>query len=341
MTVNVNSEQIKKEIKSILDELLTLDINNEDDIERIAYYDLKDECGDLLKFQKSDSILVKFLKYKKETQRKYKKMIFDCDSCLLITVIYYILFDYLMEGVIVPKSFKGTNRYDRFLIMLNSNNKASFYFGDTMTSAWLPYLKSNIQKKARKILDGKKVPQYKCNYEYENVGQWAEYLLKNNFENVDSDVEKCLCTVHTIGNMIPVPELFNINRVKSTGDRWDKTLLYIYNWYQSGDENELKILLNNHRVAVEKCINWLNIFGSWDNFVKFNYLEDYVKDICFEELKEIDLEELAEKTLLRGKRMIRELICRLQSHLEYCPHCGTYYDNGDFSTSPFCSNCTD
>lgn len=87
---------------------------------------------------------------------------------------------------------------------------------------------------------------------------------------------------HTLGNFIPVPfesggGSFNVSRYKPTNDFWDLTLYYIYCWYEKNED--LDKLLEKNSKNVERCIKWLRVFGSWDQFVERNFLQPFVLEL--------------------------------------------------------------
>ncbi|MBE5912349.1 hypothetical protein [Pseudobutyrivibrio sp.] len=119
-------------------------------------------------------------------------------------------------------------------------------------------------------------------------------------ESISEDAKNFIRYSHTLGNFIPVPaKTFNVPRSTSTKDYWDLTLLRIYNWYKENESSdkslkkdailktvenecdcnknkELCLLLGRNRANVKLCIKWLCEFGSWDSFVKKNYMQSFV-----------------------------------------------------------------
>lgn len=116
----------------------------------------------------------------------------------------------------------------------------------------------------------------------------------------NDDLIKFIKCNHTLGNFIPVPfksggRNFNSARYNATNDFWDLTLYYIYCWYnpeekknlEKDDSNEVKVcdceknedlykLLGENSKNVERCIEWLKAFGSWNEFVEKNFLQPFV-----------------------------------------------------------------
>lgn len=101
--------------------------------------------------------------------------------------------------------------------------------------------------------------------------------LSVELENV-AGLSAFLSMYHTLGNFIPTP--FNTERTARTKDYWDLTLLRLYKWYCAKSEedknDELHNLLLDKENVVHRCKQWLLAFGTWDNFVKMNYLQDFV-----------------------------------------------------------------
>lgn len=110
------------------------------------------------------------------------------------------------------------------------------------------------------------------------------YLYAKDGDNLSVKLEDVvglrpfLLAYHTLGNFIPTP--FNTERTARTKDYWDLTLRRIYKWYCAKSEedknDELHNLLLDKENVVEGCRQWLLAFGTWDNFVEMNYLQDFV-----------------------------------------------------------------
>lgn len=83
---------------------------------------------------------------------------------------------------------------------------------------------------------------------------------------------------HTIGNYCPVPHGFNSPRGfnnSKINDYWDLTLLYIYLWYESRNDDNLYVIVKS-KESVELCKSWLKSFKTWSHFVEDNYMQDFV-----------------------------------------------------------------
>lgn len=130
----------------------------------------------------------------------------------------------------------------------------------------------------------------------------------------DSTISNFMKRYHTLGNYIPVPPGFNAARsgMYASHDMWDLTLMKIRDYYHeknrcqfSKEQKELLELLHFYD-TVESTKNWLDAFGSWENFVDKNYLKkedgldnyvnsDYTIDPFFEEKHCFDYPELKRK----------------------------------------------
>ncbi len=128
------------------------------------------------------------------------------------------------------------------------------------------------------------------------VGHIKEYpkfkkIFMDETEEKYQCVREFISLYHTIGNYIPVPEYFNSNRSGNYAnhDMWDLTLLKISDYFKfREDKNEqasiqsLKELLHlnvdntTNRCVLDKTKHWLDSFQDWKEFIRENYLQDYV-----------------------------------------------------------------
>lgn len=100
------------------------------------------------------------------------------------------------------------------------------------------------------------------------------------------DADNFLSAAYTIGNFTVWPAGCNGPRgCGPVSDYWDLTLYRIYQWYKDNDEllrilkkfpsnRELSNLFQSGEIALFP--EWLFTFGSWDNFVRANYMQDFV-----------------------------------------------------------------
>lgn len=174
---------------------------------------------------------------------------------------------------------------------------------------------------------------------YADKDKKDEFLSK--FDKVEG-LKKFISLYHTIGNFIPFP--CGCNGPRGTGktkDYWDLALLCIYKYYKLKEEKWIEAIVGDKK---DYFIKWLKGFGSWDNFVEKNYLQDFVcvnestkdedqkygspKELWEKHFKEFENKEAALPTdkeqieqfcknasawiLARGQRMIDEL--RIKMH---------------------------
>lgn len=107
---------------------------------------------------------------------------------------------------------------------------------------------------------------------YADKDKKDEFLSK--FDKVEG-LKKFISLYHTIGNFIPFP--YGCNGPRGTGktnDYWDLALLCIYKYYKLKEEKWIEAIVGNKK---DYFIKWLKGFGSWDNFVEKNYLQDFVR----------------------------------------------------------------
>lgn len=124
------------------------------------------------------------------------------------------------------------------------------------------------------------------------IERFEDTLVKN--EIPKEAVYEYVHVNDTLGNFIPVPKSFNAPRYNSTKDFWDLTLWGIYKFFnEKGDLSDIISETkskeegeedNCNEGAIGCCQEWLkNSFGepgkdngSWDNFVKQNFMQDFV-----------------------------------------------------------------
>lgn len=161
-------------------------------------------------------------------------------------------------------------------------------YSDTMTSVQFTmteYFKSQfrdeIDEYKRENPHQKQVSAKMCKEMYEKMPTVRRKL------NEMIDFMKFVSVYHTIGNYVPVPKGFNCARSGWCGshDYWDLTLMKIKDYYDTRDtrrENQAqsgKILELFHIAnSVDACIEWLDSYESWEEFVKKNFFQDYVSE---------------------------------------------------------------
>lgn len=169
-----------------------------------------------------------------------------------------------------------------FMKHLLNDNQNTWICSDTMTSA-----QQRMNDFLQVIADG----------DFENVRtrikEKQQYSLrlcielylkdKNKFKEKLGSMENFLNHWHMLGNYCPVPRDFNSARSgrHAVHDYWDLTLLKIQEYYKKRDkEDEVWKILGEELLHgsgnVLACKLWLDYFGSWENFIEKNYMQDFV-----------------------------------------------------------------
>ena len=256
---------------------------------------------ELTEYQKQD-ILRKFFLYKVDTTHmgKMRSYANDLESNYDERFIEFIEFSKLL-GLQDPDShselLQGIYKIlwptlvDKPFMINSDGNIAS----DTMTSAQTSVTAATNTKnneyqtdESFKIIykadpkQGKKVPWNKgittnVGIELaanENTTHFCEKLRKTY-----PDLESFIKSYHTIGNYCPVPVGCNGPRGKGpTKDYWDLALLAIYKYYMGNGEANISEMLQKKEAETKRYLKWLDSFGSWDEFVKANYMQAFVGD---------------------------------------------------------------
>lgn len=193
---------------------------------------------------------------------------FDCDVAYLTVLQYAIAFPDLEGWVIQDQSGSEISEDGRHEFV---NSEMTFkYRGDTMNS----YATTVHQfLKLSKEIDGQ-ISERKI----------LRALLDNRL-NSETVPRIFIRLNHTIGNFTPVPferdgKEFNSPRgLGEIKDYWDLTLAAIYKWYKQGKNCDelLKNMLMKNEENISLCTQWLGRFGSWEAFVKRNYMQDFVE----------------------------------------------------------------
>ncbi len=113
--------------------------------------------------------------------------------------------------------------------------------------------------------------------------------VKNNL-TLNDNLRHFVSVYHTLGNYSPVPTGFNVSRsgvgFASDFDYWDLTLMKIKEYfdYRKGpkpeigsDVHQIVVLLHCEEI-IFNCIQWLDGYGSWKEFVEVNFFQDYVDE---------------------------------------------------------------
>ena len=125
---------------------------------------------------------------------------------------------------------------------------------------------------------------------YAPVGTWEEYCYKNSdiiWDSFDDEAKEFLLNTISAGNFIMMPIYINPCRCMSFGgdDTVDTLLWKMYNCFNLKNEEDkfndyLKNAFSGNKAeeARKNIVYWMNIFNnSWDTFVKYNFLEGFVK----------------------------------------------------------------
>lgn len=177
------------------------------------------------------------------------------------TMDYYVKkYDYLIGNK--PVNQQG------FSYKYEVSSSGVVYRGDTMTSY------GNFIRKYFKEKDHlRNIGKEKC----------AEKIIDG--ESVEEYMEEFAYLSHTLGNLIPVPLFFNVERsgLFADCDYWDIAMYNIYKWCETGDDRYIFELLNrynkNNHVpeSIYRFKKWLSLYNyNWQEFVNKNYLNDFV-----------------------------------------------------------------
>lgn len=228
--------------------------------------------------------------------------IVDCDSCDLIKDVYRLLWAEAIAD--------------------SDNSTIDGQHGDTMTS-----LQHSLNLAVELIETDDERKQYFKGRKVSLAYQIELLCCVDDFLSRASNIrgfEAFARMYHTIGNMIPVPPMFNSLRSNfGSNDYWDITLTKIKAWYDTHNNFVLAVLLHKINVndkAVELCAKWLSWYDNWLNFIDKNYLNDYIDSKTFEPVRfrpdsSDDVEAFFEKCSAliekRGKRIVKELKKRI------------------------------
>ena len=220
------------------------------------YYDGKKQYRDLLNMQ--DDVFNSPCKRWAEYCLTKEKI--DIDVSKWAFENYVKIYDYLY-GKEPTNQPKFTYKYEVYVSELA-------YRGDTMTSF------ANFIRK-----------YFKLKLSLRNIGKdsCAEKLREG--EQVEKYMEEFAYLQHTLGNLIPVPLCFNVERAGEFADcdYWDVTMYNIFKWCETGDDRYIYELLNrynkNNHVAESlfRFKKWMSLYNNnWDEFVNRNYLKSFV-----------------------------------------------------------------
>lgn len=208
------------------------------------------------------------------------KLDFDYDASLFANCVYWLaMFQGKEPGPIVDKP---EHKYKKNEYEFTCDGICRR--GDTMNS-WETTLNEFCRQRGESYIVG-----WHNRYIPEDYSSWVEFLSvpENYKQPMPEYITEFMNIVYTIGNFIPVPFKsreegeFNSPRGTSTSrDYWDLALFCIYNYYTTGEPNDLKKrILKNSDNNVALCTKWLDGFGKgpdgWNHFVEQNFLQDFV-----------------------------------------------------------------
>ena len=255
-----NKELMLQEIQAILNgaPLESFDVR-EYELSRILEENSETVGKDLSRYRAAENILVKLCIGKKWAL----KLDFDYDASRFANLIYKAA--WFPSGDIEP--IGCVEKYEYVTVC-----GGRYFRGDTMNS-WSTTLNEFVRTLGENYVHG-----WKGRYIPKGYNSWEAFLsdpknYKKAFPDYITDFMK---VVYTVGNFIPVPlaPSFNTCRNRFCKDYWDLTLLAIYRHYEKNDRDNSdgwKNLLFRDGVK-----HWLDRYGSWDAFVKGNFLQDFV-----------------------------------------------------------------
>ncbi len=231
-------------------------------MEEKIFEDGKRQFKDLLKIEDDTSACMRWAKYCLYNSEAKAKDAIDIDVSKWAMAYYVKIYDYLIGNE--PMNQKGfSHKYE-------VSSAGVTYRGDTMTSY------SNFIRK-----------YFKDKKHLRNIGKdkCAEIIYEDEGKDIGKYMQEFAYLQHTLGNLIPVPLCFNVERSGAFADcdYWDIVMYYIYRWCETGEDRFIYELLNrynknNHMAeSVFRFKNWLSIYNcNWQEFVKRNYLNSFV-----------------------------------------------------------------
>ena len=207
----------------------------------------------------------------------------DCDVSELTMTVFQNKFEYLSNHKLKP-----TTKPNLYRLELQSGAEVR---GDTMTSFHTSF-KEYLKLFHSDLLDEKgQIPRAEWLNASAETHDWTRYAKKLiGMDKLDliPEMQRFIEVYHTIGNLTPVPENFNVERSNfGRYDYWDLTLLAIYHWYCKSsqlyiDDVELSgrdllyKMFRGNKTSIQKTEQWLVQFPTWNEFVVKNYFQDFV-----------------------------------------------------------------
>lgn len=231
-------------------------------LDELVEYDFSDDCT-------TDETYIEKKGYDKYFEYKTtpKDKVGDPDSSSeLLQEIYKRLWPELMnQPYMLSKKFIYSDTMTSAQYTLNK------YYKDDFMDEKQNYRNENSEEKRSEVMYAKL---------YEQFPKVRETL------DQDEELKKFISVYHTLGNYLPVP--YGFNAARSGGgafDYWDLTLMKIKEFYDNRNEEKTISAIKTldvisqvlHDEKIISCVNWLNSYSSWDEFVKCNYFHDYVE----------------------------------------------------------------
>lgn len=208
----------------------------------------------------------------------------DCDAALRSTVIYQLAFG---GGKIVKRGKIWFLERSGIALRGDTMNSYATTVREYIRKIWLPDHKPEMLE--RGIITTTGGTGWAVSRKYCEIGgenRWDAAILDNDsfFKNIlPAAAEEFFRLEHTVGNFTVLPDGCNNPRGSgATKDYWDLCLRCIRQWYQdnpdctepdAANHDALKKLAGGHKAVLGA---WLAAFGSWDEFVERNYMQDFV-----------------------------------------------------------------
>lgn len=265
--------------------------------ESLGQFDFSNDCYNDKYMEENDCIL-KYLLYrvsnlkantpyknaltfKEKNEDKWSRSrIIDPDSeSILLQILYQGLYgkDFCKNSLFINRENDRKNKNIQGDTMNTVQSVLNSYIEKCLEEKKYPFFKEEICKISKKDYFGYFLELF-CQHEKD---------IREELEGINAP--KLMKTYHTLGNFIIIPTGCNAPRGSCIlKDFWDLTLACIYNWYSQKEKREDRIvkviggmpleynigMIFAEESDIEKYVKWLNLFGTWEQFVKANYLDD-------------------------------------------------------------------
>ena len=234
------------------------------------YYDGKKSYNELLKMTGDILPSKRWATYCLYVSKYKGKDSIDIDVSEWAMKNYVKIYDFLMGNEPVKQKLFLYKKVSSYEYKYEVSSSGVVYRGDTMTS-YGNFIRKYFMNEKRLRNIGKE--------------ECAKKINEDEFVDVESYMEEFAYLSHTLGNLIPVPLCFNVERSGEYADcdYWDITMYNIYRWCETGEDRYIYELLNrynkNNHVAesIIRFKKWLSIYNcNWQEFVNRNYLKAFV-----------------------------------------------------------------